>query len=80
MDSVYPETKSVLGALNNKLREVADTVVFTSQGIGNALSGLQSMAVDGQEVKDALEMFAKQLERCSDVMTPQDLSNALFGE
>jgi hypothetical protein len=53
---------------------------FTSQGIGNALSGFQSMVgSDGQEPLEGLSLLVEHLELCEDVMTPMDLSNGLFG-
>lgn len=49
-------------------------------GIGNALSGFQSMSlVDGPQVEVALGVLADRLESCSDIMTPLDMSNALYG-
>ena len=53
---------------------------FTSQGIGNALSGLQSMThSDGPEALQALAGLVEHLEACEEEMSPMDLSNALFG-
>jgi hypothetical protein len=82
MDSRYPEVRKILRVLNGKLAASAAhrPLRFTSQGIGNALSGLQSMAPeDGPEVLQALSLLTEQLEACEHVMPPVDLSNALFG-
>lgn len=53
---------------------------FTSQGVGNALSGFQSMVgSDGPEPLEAMSLLVEHIESCVDVMSPMDLSNALFG-
>jgi hypothetical protein len=50
MDSVHTETRNIVRVLTQKLIEAKD-VVFTSQGIGNAISGFQSMSLaDGPQV------------------------------
>jgi Ran GTPase-activating protein (RanGAP) involved in mRNA processing and transport len=80
MDSVFPEVREVLKALNKKLRQASD-VQFTAQGIGNAISGLQTMTnTDGPEITEALALLTQKLESCPHEMEPLDLSNALFGE
>jgi hypothetical protein len=41
LDNIHQEVIQVLAALNRKLEALPPTVSFTSQGIGNALSGFQ---------------------------------------
>jgi hypothetical protein len=96
MDSRHPEVLSVLRELNKRLavRQRARgeqrmsgnssskrlPTPFTAQGIGNALSGLQSMSFkDGVEVSEVLGYLADELEACVEVMKAQDIANALFG-
>ena len=53
---------------------------FTAQGVGNALSGLQSMSFkDSEEISTMLGYLADETELCAEVMKAQDLANALFG-
>ena len=53
---------------------------FTAQGVGNALSGLQSMSfTDSDEVSVMLGYLADEAEACTEIMKAQDLANAFFG-
>jgi hypothetical protein len=54
---------------------------FTAQGVGNALSGLQSMTFkDSDEISTMLGYLADETEACTETMKAQDLANALFGK
>ena len=55
--------------------------VFTSQGIGNAISGFQSMSLsdDVETISKALGLFADIIEASSLPMSARDISNAMFG-
>lgn len=53
---------------------------FTAQGVGNALSGLQSMTFkDSDEISVLLGYLADEAEACTETMKAQDIANALFG-
>jgi hypothetical protein len=77
LDSKFPEVRNIVKALTKKLVQAGD-VKFSSQGIGNAISGFQSME-DCPEVIEALGLLGEKLEACDQVMPPMDLANALFG-
>lgn len=82
MDSREPIIRKLVKVLSRKLHEAMqdERFVFTSQGIGNALSGLQTMSnLDGPEVIELVGLLADITERSDVVMSPCDISNALFG-
>eukprot|EP01038_Epipyxis_sp_PR26KG_P014840 gene14840-19946_t len=85
MDSKYSEVKKLIHLLlklfkqsnndnnNNKL-------VFTSQGIANSISGFQSMSCeDSKDIIETLGLLADKIEENNNLMSPQDISNTLFG-
>jgi hypothetical protein len=89
MDSKHVETIAVLMVLVKALKRlVASTdpktggqpTTMTSQGIGNALFGLQTMENENNHLVDeCFELFAQLVGRVEGEMTPHDLANALFG-
>ena len=87
MDSKHIETIAVLVALNKALK-YANKYDFpshggasiTSQGIGNALSGFQTMENSNNHVVDeSLGLLISLVETMQETMSPQDLANAFIG-
>lgn len=81
LDSKYSEVIELLEQLNYQLVKSVGTVKLTSQGIGNGLSGLQSMScADSDEVLKTLGLFADIIDVSEFPMSSEDIANALFGK
>ena len=87
MNSDYPEVRAVVVALMTKLeaslaaakKSPQGFLSFTAQGVGNAICGLQSMSDEVTEPVMLLGYFAGIIMNSPEMMTPQDIGNAMFG-
>lgn len=82
MDSIHGEVIQVLRVLNDKLEKTSLVVghAFTAQGLGNAVSGFQTMTTDDSaEVGRGLALWGEKISQSKNVMAPHELGNALFG-
>ena len=87
MDSKHVETLAVLVALNKALKHAnrhgfpsRGGSIMTSQGIGNALSGFQTMENnDNHVVDESLGLLVSLIGTMQEAMSPQDLANAFMG-
>lgn len=81
MNSDHAEVVAVVRALTPYLHEAGrrPEEPFTSQGVGNCVSGFQTMSNSDPAISAALGHLADCVEACASGMTPQDISNALFG-
>lgn len=78
MNSEHPEVVSVLRELAVGLAKLKES--FTSQGMGNALTGFQTMStVDSPVVVETLGLFADKIDSMAEPMAPLDIANAVYG-
>lgn len=78
MNSEHPEVVDVLRELALGLTKLKES--FTSQGMGNALTGFQTMStVDSTVVVETLGLFADKIDSMTEPMAPLDIANAVFG-
>ena len=87
MDSKHVETLAVLVALNKGLKHACTYgfpahggATMTSQGVGNALSGFQTMENSNNHVVDeSFGLLVGLMGTMQETMSPKDLANAFMG-
>jgi hypothetical protein len=84
LQNTLPETRLLLRALNNKLRQMPRSGDLTGQHIGNALWGFKNMQANSsrgfehREVLEALALLTERILQSDAELSGQNIANALY--